>query len=134
MVLLGQLDDFGSQRAGQFAGTTQNHVPAVLVNLIETGLALGQSHDVHQGNVLGVLAEGGHQRGIAQHRPYISHLLEELDGQLVEGHLGFAVFLQGHVDGAVHTLQVAHHAAHHAARQAAAHQHGGADTVGGVHI
>ena len=134
VVLLGQLDDFGCQGSGQFAGAAEDHVPAVLVDLAEAGLALGQGHDVHEGDVFGVLAEGGHQWGIAEHGPDVGHLLEELDGEFVEGDFGFAVLFEGHVDGVVDAFEVAHHAAHHAAGQSAAHQHGGADAVGGVDV
>ena len=128
-VFLGQLHDFGSQRSGKFAGLAENHAPAVLVNIAETGFALCHRHNVHQGDILGVLAEGGHQGRITEHGPDKLNFLEELHQQVVERHFRLAALLESHVDGVVHATEVGHHRPHHAARQTAADEQRAADFV-----
>ena len=133
-LLFRQPHNFRCQFARQLAGTTQNHAPRILVYLAEAGFTLRHGQQVHHGYVLRILAEGGHQRRIAQHGPDIFHLLEQLHRQLLETHFRLAVLLQGHIDGAMHTAQVAHHRTHHAAGQTASHQQRATDTVTGVDI
>ena len=102
--------------------------------MAEARLALCKRQQVHHGDVLGVLAERRHQWGIAEHRPYILHFLEQLYGEFLKRHFGLARFFQCHIDGSVNSFQVAHHASHHTARQAAANQQRGAYAVARVDV
>ena len=110
-------------------GLAQDHVHGILVDGLPSGLALEGVHQVHQRGVLHVLAERGHERGITELGPYVLDFLEEHHHQLVEGDLLLALVAQGHVDGALETLEVGHHGAHHATGQSAAYQKRRADVV-----
>ena len=130
-LLGGEFLDFRSDRSGQLAAAAQDHAPDALVGEQAVArLALCFGHDVHQGDVLHILAERGHERRITDLRPYIFNLFEEFDHQVVERNFGFAVVAEVHVDGGVDALEVGHHGTHHAARKAAAHEQGGEVMVG----
>ena len=128
-LFLGQLDDFGRQRSGQTTALAEDHVPLVLLHVGEARFALDFGADVHQRDVLDILAERGHQTRRAHHRPHGSHFVEQLDQQFVFAERRLAFLLQSLVQIAVDTLQVGHHGAHHAAGQSATEQQRGGNLV-----
>ena len=59
--LLGEFHDLRCQSAREFSGFAENHVPCGRVDrCLVTRLALAHREEVHQGDVLGVLAERRH--------------------------------------------------------------------------
>ena len=129
----GQLDELGIDGAGQTAALTENHAPHIVVHHGEAGLALGQREQVHERNVLDVLAERRDQGGIAHLRPDVGHLVKEADEEFVLAVGLFALALANHVDARHDAFQVGHHRAHHAARQSAAQQQGTHQLVARIH-
>ena len=125
-ALLGsQLLELGIDGAGDLAALAEDHAPHAVVHHDEAALALGDGQQVHEGDILDVLREGGDQWGITHARPDVGHFVEELDEDLVGGEFGFALRLQGVVDDAMDAGEVGHHGAHHAARQSASEEEGG---------
>ena len=131
--LVGQFDDFGGQGTGQSSALAEYHVPGVVVNHGPALFTFDELHEVHEGHVLDVLAEGGDEWGIAELGPDVFYFVEEHDEQVVQAEFGFALSLEQHVDAGVHAFEVGHHGAHHAAGQSAFEQQGGHVFVGGVH-
>ena len=131
-LFLGESHQLGSYRAGHLAALAQYHAPHSIVHHDEAALALCHREQVHQGDVLGVLAERCHQWRIADHRPYVLHLVEQGHEHVVGVQFGFALLLAQVVDGSLYAAQVGHHGPHHAAGQTAAEQEAGHVLVGGV--
>ena len=119
--LLGKFNDLGSQRTGKLTHIAKDHSPCVFVDRGPARLVIEHVEEIHQGGVLHILAERGHERRIAQTRPDILNLLEKLDHQGVKAHFRTAVRPLGSVDRTLETLQVSHHRTHHSARKTATH-------------
>ena len=121
-LLLGKLHQLWVDGSGNLAALAEDHTPHGVVHHHEAALALLHGEEVHQGDVLGILAEGGHQWRITHAWPYVLHLVEELDQKVVHRQLLLALLLADVVDGLAHSAQVCHHGAHHTAWQTAAQQ------------
>ena len=121
-LLLSQLDQLGSDGTRNLATLAENHTPHSLVHHYKAALALLDSQQVHQRDVLDILAERSNQWRIAHARPYVLNLIEELDEQVVHRQLVLTLLLAYVVDGGAHTAEVGHHRTHHAAGQTAAEQ------------
>ena len=131
-LFLRERDDFRGKRAGERAHMAEDHAPGVLVDGRPARLVAEHVEQVHQRRVLHILAERGHERRIAEPRPNVLNLLEELDHQRVQRHFRASMGPLRRVDRALEAPEVGHHRAHHAARQPAAHQERGHLPVGRV--
>ena len=129
VFLFGEVDDKRVERAREIAGAAEDHAPAILIDIREARLTVGEGHDIHQSDILGILAERGDERWVTEHRPDTFDLLEEEDGEVVEREWCLAIFGESEIDGVVHTLEVGHHTTHHTAREAATDEHRGADFI-----
>ena len=114
-LTLGKLNEFGSNGSGQLARLAENHIPDVVGDEAPALLALLHLHDVHKGEVLDILAEWGHEAGIAYARPYVCYFIEQLDEQVVGGELGLTVLFLPAVEALEILLEVGHQRTHHAA-------------------
>ena len=90
-LFLRQVDDLLIELAGQTARLPEDHAPRVVVDSLPAALADGEVVDVHQSDVLDVLAEWRDEWGIAEARPYVGDFVEEADEQVVDAQLGFAL-------------------------------------------
>ena len=131
-LLLGQLDEFGIDLAGHLAALAENHTPDGVVHHHVAALALFDSQQVHQRNVLRVLRERCHQWGITYLRPYIFYFVEQLHQHVVHRQRRLALLLTQLVDHRLDRTEVGHHRAHHAAGQTAAEQQARHVLVGGI--
>ena len=100
----------------------ENHSPHRVVHHDETSLALCHGEQVHEGDVLHILAERCHEWWITYARPYVFNLIEQLHEHVVGREFGLAFCLQRIVDHLVDTCKVCHHRAHHAAGKSRAEQ------------
>ena len=132
-LLLGEGHDFGGHFAWELAALAQDHAPDGVVHHRVAGLAHRLGQQVHQGDVLRVLAEGRDEWGIAHLGPHVGHLVEELHQELVFAIGLKTLVLAVHVDGLHDAREVGHHRAHHAARQSAAQQERAHQLVARVH-
>ncbi len=82
-LLLGKFLQFRSDLTWHLTTLTEDHTPHIVVHHHETALALLHGEEVHQSDVLCILRERSHEWWITDTRPYISHLVEELDEQIV---------------------------------------------------
>ena len=87
----------------------ENHTPHRVVHHYEASLALLESEKVHEGDVLHVLRERSNQWRITYARPYILHLIEELDEKVVHRELLKTVLLAYVINSSAHTAKVGHH-------------------------
>ena len=121
-LLLGQRHQFGIDGTGYLATLAEDHTPHGLVHHHKPSLALLDGEEVHQRDVLHILAERSNQWRIAHARPHVFHFAEEFHEHVVHRQLLLALLLAQVVDGLANTAQVGHHTAHHAAGQTAAEQ------------
>ena len=128
-LLLGHSNDFGCYRTRQLTALAQDHVPDVVGYHAPALLALLHLDDIHQSQVLDILAEGSNETGITHLGPYVSHLVEEFHEQLVGGQFGLTVLLLPLVQALEVVLQVGHQRTHHATGQTGLNQQGVVDVV-----
>ena len=121
-LLLGQFDEFGSNRARHLTALAQNHAPDGIVHHHIAALALLHRQQIHQRDVLRVLRERCHQWGITDTRPYILYLVEQLYQHVVHRECGLALLIAQFVDHCLDRTEVGHHRTHHAAGQTTAEQ------------
>ena len=120
--LLGKIFQLLADFSGHTSALAENHAPHGIVHHDETALALFESKEVHQGDVLGILREGRHQWRVADARPNVCYLVEQLDEHIVYGKLRLAFLPAEIVDCRADAAEVGHHRSHHAARQTAGKQ------------
>ena len=123
-LFLGQFNQFRGNLSRNLTALAENHTPHRVVHHHEAALALFHCEEVHQGDVLHILAERCYQWGIAYARPYIFYFVEQFHEHIVGCQFFVAALLADIVDGTHDTAQVGHHRTHHATRQTASQQQG----------
>ena len=121
--------DFRSQFARQLTGLAQNHIPDIIGNHSPAFLTLFHLDDIHHSQVLHILAEGSNQAGITNPRPYVSHLIEQLDQQFILCHERQVTFSLVFIDRFQIRFQIGHQTTHHTARKSRSDQQGVHQTV-----
>ena len=96
---------------------TKNHIPNIVGDHAPTLLAFLHLHHVHQRQILHILAERRHQWRIPDAGPYVSHLVEQLNQQLILRHERQVVLHLILIDGLQVFLQVGHQTPHHTSRK-----------------
>ena len=131
-LFFGQSHNFGCQFAGQLTALAEDHAPDGVVHHRIAGFVHRFGEEIHQSNVLHILAEGRNEGRITHTRPHISHFVEEFhqEGVFREGF--FTLLLAVGVDGFAHTGQIGHHRAHHSAGQTATEQERRHEFVAGI--
>ena len=108
-LLFCEFDNLRRHRAGQFATLAEDHTPHIFVHHRETRLVHRLCEQIHQSDVLYILTERRHQRRIADARPNIADLVEELDQHFVVSERCFSFLLPVGIDGAHCTFEIGHH-------------------------
>ena len=128
-LLLSQFLQLWGNLPWYLSGLTQDHSPHIVIHVDIPSFPLLQRKEVHQRDVLHILAERGHQWWIAHTRPHISHLSEELDEQVIRRQLWLTFLLAKVIDGPPDTSQVSHHRPHHSPWKTAGQQEGAHELI-----
>ena len=121
-LLLGQLNQLGSDCSGHLTALTKNHTPDGIVHHHVTTLTLLHGEEVHQSDILSVLREWCYQWGITYLWPYVLNLVEQLNQHIVHSECVLTLLLAFLINHLLDRTKIGHHRSHHTTRQTATKQ------------